>query len=269
MVFESSDTSVMKIPGITIPTVNISQIDAFTSGGVFNPSPINIPNINIPQINIPQINIPKIDFSSLSRTIIPPLNGSLSSLDIPTMTTDTSAGNNPSSVSFPNQVTGEGTIIIGGSTRVFSSPEGGNIVFTSSGDDIINGSDYDDVLAGGLGYDQLTGHRGADAFLFGTTGEGVDTITDFNVTEDKILVSASGFGSGLTQPPIGVESIALGFEQLRMGTSALTDSDRFIYDGNSGALFFDADGIGPQGQSQLAQLSPGLAFSNENIHIIS
>ena len=254
--------------------MNISQMGAFISGGVFNPSPINtpninIPNINIPNINIPQKNIPKIDFSSLGRSIIPPLNGGLSSLDIPTMTTDTSAGNNPSSVSFPNQVTGEGTVVIGGSTRVFSSPEGGNIVFTSSGDDIINGSDYSDVLAGGLGSDQLTGHGGADGFLFGTPGEGIDTITDFNVVEDKILISASGFGSGLTPPSIGVESIALPFEQLRMGTSALTDSDRFIYDGNSGGLFFDADGIGPQGQSQLAQLSPGLAFSNENIHIIS
>ena len=185
------------------------------------------------------------------------------------MTTDTSAGDTPSFVSLPNQVTGEGTTLSGGNVQVAMTRDGRDIVvFTSSGDDTIYGSDRDDILAGGLGNDQIAGHGGADGFLFGTPTEGIDTITDFNASEDKILISASGFGAGLTPPPAGVESIALPFEQLSMGSSATTDSDRFIYDNNSGALFFDADGIGPQGQSQLAQLSPGLAFTNENIHIV-
>jgi hypothetical protein len=38
---------------------------------------------------------------------------------------------------------------------------------------------------------------GNDQFVFNFSNEGIDTITDFNVTFDSILISASGFGGGL------------------------------------------------------------------------
>lgn len=273
MVLESLNVPVIDIPAIDIPVTDFSSIDTTSDVSITNIPAVDIPVIDIPSIDFsfvaPTIDIPQIDLSSLDDGIVPSSSGSLSSLNIPEITTDTSSGNTPSFVSFPNQVTGEGTTLSGGSARASFTRDGGDIVvFTGSGDDTIHGSDRDDILAGGLGNDQITGHGGADGFLFGTPTEGVDTITDFNASEDKILVSASGFGAGLTPPPTGTESIPLPFEQLTMGSSATTDSDRFIYDNNSGALFFDADGIGSQGQSQLAQLSPGLAFTNENIHVV-
>ena len=279
--FSSSDTTI-NIPVIDVPAIDIPPIEFSTADTNINIPTIDIPtidipsidfssldtNINIPTIDIPTIDIPSIEIFAIDSSTVGAFNGDISSLDIPKMTTDTSSGDTPSFVSFPNRVTGEGMTLSGGTINFSFTPEGGRTVFTGSGGDTIHGSDNNDIIAGGLGNDQLTGHGGADGFLFGTPTEGIDTITDFNASEDKILISASGFGAGLTPPPAGIESIALPFEQLSMGSSATTDSDRFIYDNNSGALFFDADGIGSQGQSQLAQLSPGLAFTNENIHIV-
>ncbi len=41
--------------------------------------------------------------------------------------------------------------------------------------------------------------------------------------------------------------------------------DRFIYNRNTGALFFDSDGTDRDGQVQFASLSTGLAMTNADI----
>ena len=48
-----------------------------------------------------------------------------------------------------------------------------------SGNDLLVGGTGNDWLEGGKGADTLTGGTGNDRFVFNTTGEGVDTITDF------------------------------------------------------------------------------------------
>lgn len=78
------------------------------------------------------------------------------------------------------------------------------------GADTINGGAGDDVIYGGAGADTLSGGAGADTFVFtavsdsfrnynaGGTNQG-DTILDFDVTTDKIDLSAlgiTGLGSG-------------------------------------------------------------------------
>lgn len=60
------------------------------------------------------------------------------------------------------------------------------------GVDTLDGGDGDDTLTGGLGDDILTGGDGADSFTIANDGS-VETITDFVVGTDKLLLSGSGF----------------------------------------------------------------------------
>ena len=110
---------------------------------------------------------------------------------------------------------------------------------------------------------------GADKFIF-NANDGVDTITDFSPVDDTIVVSADGFGSvpagfgaGLTPGQ------AITASQFTIGAAATDTSDRFIYNRSTGALFFDADGIGSTDQVQIASLSTGLAMNNTDIFVIA
>jgi len=69
---------------------------------------------------------------------------------------------------------------------------GDDILAGGQGKDTLVGGEGDDILSGGRGDDTLTGGAGADTFAqsFGETG--VDTITDFNPSEDTI--NLKGFG---------------------------------------------------------------------------
>jgi len=73
------------------------------------------------------------------------------------------------------------------------------------GDDALSGGAGNDRLIGGAGNDRLSGGAGADIFVFDFPDEGIDTINDFVSGTDKIQLSASGFGGGLSAgsaPPI-------------------------------------------------------------------
>lgn len=141
---------------------------------------------------------------------------------------------------------------------------GGNDSLTSrSGNDILLGQSGNDTLVGGAGFDTLVGGSGRDTFVFRSRNEGRDTITDFVVIDDTIQVSRAGFGGGL------VAGRAISAAQFRIGSSAGDSSDRFIYNRNTGGLFFDADGIGGSGQTQIATLSPNLGLTNADIFVIA
>jgi Ca2+-binding RTX toxin-like protein len=59
----------------------------------------------------------------------------------------------------------------------------------------------------------------------------------------------------------------LDVSRFTLGTSATTSSQRFIYNDKSGALFFDADGVGGTAQVRLAQLVGNPALTNANFSI--
>jgi beta propeller repeat protein len=141
--------------------------------------------------------------------------------------------------------------------------EANNLLFGKSGDDTLLGSLGSDRLVGGIGADTLTGGAGADYFICKYSDTGVDTITDFNVAEDKFLVSASGFGGEL------VSGAVITIAQFTVGEAALDESDRFIYDSTTGGLFFDADGTGSSETIQVAQLSSDLALTHANIFVFA
>jgi Ca2+-binding RTX toxin-like protein len=62
---------------------------------------------------------------------------------------------------------------------------GDDKLYGDAGNDTIYGGDGDDIIWGGSGNDTLWGGAGKDTFVL-VGGQGVDTIKDFNINEDKI-----------------------------------------------------------------------------------
>ncbi|MEH1808855.1 beta strand repeat-containing protein [Nostoc sp.] len=143
--------------------------------------------------------------------------------------------------------------------------DGNDSLFGNSGNDTLFGSAGEDLIAGGVGRDVLIGGTGQDSFnLSGTRTGGYDTIADFTLGEDTILISKAEFGLVQSQ------NTTLDSGLFRLGTTAITASDRFMYDQTTGNLFFDADGIGKAAQVlQIAQFSNQVALSSANITIIA
>ncbi|MEH2622880.1 serralysin [Bradyrhizobium sp. AZCC 1719] len=66
-------------------------------------------------------------------------------------------------------------------------------LFGDRGNDTIFGGNAGDTIEGGAGDDNLAGLGGADQFIFRETEPGSDTITDFDVTQDVVVLE--GFGA--------------------------------------------------------------------------
>lgn len=66
--------------------------------------------------------------------------------------------------------------------------QGDDMLFGGNGADVLFGDQGNDWLAGGNGNDVLTGGKGQDTFFFevGNKNAGVDTVTDYNVSDDSL-----------------------------------------------------------------------------------
>lgn len=139
----------------------------------------------------------------------------------------------------------------------------------AAGNDTIAGGDGNDVLSGGLGNDNLTGGAGNDVFVFNSAPNATsnkDTITDFVSGSDKLQLSKAVF-TGL-----GLQTGNLSSAQFWSGanlTGGHDADDRVVYDSKSGALYYDADGIGGSAAVQIAVIGtsthPSLAYSDIQI----
>lgn len=118
--------------------------------------------------------------------------------------------------------------------------EGNERGIGGAGNDVIDGRAGDDRLYGGAGNDILTGGLGRDVFVFDTElgMASVDRVTDFSLSEDKIELSKAVF-KGLADSVKPDQFLAgLGLKD------AKTAEHRLVYDTQSGALYYDADGAG-------------------------
>lgn len=77
-----------------------------------------------------------------------------------------------------------------GDDRLFGGA-GNDRLAGQGGNDVLRGGTGDDVLLGGAGTDRLLGGDGADVFQF-ATGDGRDTVLDFQPGEDSFLLRVSG-----------------------------------------------------------------------------
>nr|WP_223269968.1 calcium-binding protein [Nostoc sp. 'Peltigera membranacea cyanobiont' 213] len=132
----------------------------------------------------------------------------------------------------------------------------------ASGNNTLYGGNGNDILTGGKGNDTIYGGAGIDTFAFGSYNEGIETISDFNATNELIQVSAAGFGGGLSTSSVQKS-------QFTIGASATTSAQRFIYDSTTGGLYFDQDGSAPGfTQVKFAQLSAGLSLTENNFVLV-
>ena len=120
-----------------------------------------------------------------------------------------------------------------------------NALAGSGGNDTLDGGSGADVLNGGQGNDLLAGGGGNDIFLFNTalSDSNVDTIMDFggagSVALDLIRLDDAIY-SALTTGALASSA----FESGPGLTAAATTDGRIIFDTDTGALYYDADGSG-------------------------
>ena len=135
--------------------------------------------------------------------------------------------------------------------------------------DRLTGDVENNILTGNNGADTLTGGSGADGFFYGNPHQGSDLITDFGF-EDRLIISASGFGSGLVAGvDLGQTASSTGVFVNSSTPISLGNSATFLYENDTGILSFDRDGRGSAVASTIAILSNLPNLSSEQFTIVA
>ncbi|MBD1811426.1 cadherin-like domain-containing protein, partial [Microcoleus vaginatus] len=156
---------------------------------------------------------------------------------------------------------------------------GDDKIVGSNFNDSLKGGDGNDTITGGLGLDVISGGTGSDLFVYRTTKEGGDKISDFTVGVDKFEFSASAFGnltttnfdgvSGVSPDITGKELViftggsyaSLEAAQAKaLGNSTTAGFFAFTNASNETVLYFDSNGTVAGGSTLIANL--GTAASN-------
>lgn len=123
------------------------------------------------------------------------------------------------------------------------------------GNDVLDGGANADVLNGGAGLDTLIGGAGSDTFVFNnnvdTTAIAGDLVTDYSITDDSIQIGLAAYAAGGVVVRGGSVTVAGSGDADNFsiiargaaGVSVATDVAGFIYDQNTGNLFFTAAGV--------------------------
>ena len=145
-----------------------------------------------------------------------------------------------------------------GPDRLEAHPQTAATLYGLAGDDILIGSRHSDHLIGGPGRDALTGGAGADIFYIDR--DGPDRITDFEINDGDLLVlSRQSFGSSLS---------LIRTHDARLLPFVSRSSAAFIYNINTGQLYFNANGRRPglgDGGGLIAELPPGTPLTVESL----
>ena len=144
-----------------------------------------------------------------------------------------------------------------------TAADGGSKLLGLGGNDTLVGGAGTDTLIGGLGADTLTGGGGADVFGYSAANEGGDRITDFSALSDTLEVSATGFGSGLTD---GMDLVAS--QRFVIGAAANQAFGQFTYSSGTGRLSWDADGTGIGASVSIAVLTGAPTLTGAELHVV-
>lgn len=125
-----------------------------------------------------------------------------------------------------------------------------------AGNDTLIGGSAADWIDGGSGADVMTGGAGADRFYLANSG-GVDEITDFDPADDTIILSVGASIGG-----------ASAYRFAAGATEAADADDRIIYDTATGALYYDADGVGGVASVQIALFTNKAALTVADFVIV-
>ena len=141
---------------------------------------------------------------------------------------------------------------------------GANLLAGGGGDDDIFGGNGSDSISGGSGNDTLRGGAGDDTFVFATApgASNVDMITDFAVGADQIEMRVSVFSA------LSPGALAASAFTANLSGQATTAAQRIVYETDTGALWYDADGSGGGARQQFAELTAGLALTSADIFVV-
>lgn len=147
-----------------------------------------------------------------------------------------------------------------------SGGHGDDVLDGGSGNDRLLGGDGSDRLADGAGKDNLTGGAGADVFAMVADGQ-ADAIKDFDLTEDRIDLSAWGVSSldqlTITQHASGKVIVRYGPEAMSVNDGAWTlaagalTAEHFVFADAGGDLDRSTDIQGTAANDKL--IGTGLA----------
>ncbi|MCP4385793.1 MAG: calcium-binding protein [Hyphomicrobiales bacterium] len=157
---------------------------------------------------------------------------------------------------------GADTLRGGGGTDTLEGGKGKDDLRGDGKRDFLEGGKGKDTLRGGKGNDDLTGNSGKDKFTFDTAlnaSSNVDTINDFKVNKDKIVLDSDIFSS------VGN---MIGNGELKIGAKAKDSNDYVIYNDSNGRLFYDEDGKGGVDKVQFAQLDSDLNLDSQDFLVI-
>ncbi|WP_202329077.1 M10 family metallopeptidase C-terminal domain-containing protein [Mesorhizobium sp. L-8-3] len=143
---------------------------------------------------------------------------------------------------------------------------GNNVLRSYRGADHLWGGSGNDVLFGGADNDTLSGGSGADQFVFDTFPNALsntDRITDFYVPSDTIRLENAVF------PALRTTGLLPAAQFFKSNAGVAHDADdRIIYDIDSGALFYDANGSAAGGAILFARVGTHLALTHADFFVI-
>ncbi|UWU79715.1 VCBS domain-containing protein [Bradyrhizobium huanghuaihaiense] len=138
---------------------------------------------------------------------------------------------------------------------------GDDILIATNGTETMSGGGGNDVLIATASGNAMTGSAGNDTFAFLQQPSAPSTIGDFNNTteHDRIAVSASGFGGGLTA------GMDVTFET--SGDDVFSGFSQFHFDTGNQTLYYSADGT--QGAAvALVTVQNGVLLSQHDILVV-
>lgn len=160
--------------------------------------------------------------------------------------------------------TGNDTILGLNGNDKLSGGAGNDSLVGGVGNDSLLGGNGRDTLVGSAGNDILTGDVGRDQFVFQTAtnaATNVDTITDFEIDVDKIILDNAIFiGVGLDGRTLSATRFAL--------DAAADANDLIIYSSATGEIRYDADGDGAGLAVLFARVDPGTLMTATDFQII-
>ena len=139
----------------------------------------------------------------------------------------------------------------------------GDIIIGRKGEDKLKGLDGNDWIVGGKQRDIVVGGNGEDAFVFKSPPKKkhADTIKDYEVGVDKIVLSSDSFG--------GIGSGALAGKYFKKGKEAGDKSDKILYQKSTGKISYDADGSKPKSDPKLfAKVDKGLKLNADDFFVV-